>query len=356
MANSKWRVGTALGALALMVPGARAADATAKQFDWFGELRLRGVLVNVAQTKPATDKAVRVKALVGAKGDLADGKVGWGVNICTMPTGKKGITARLDTFGGGNFNGSNSVGFDQLYVALRPTKRTTVTLGKQRNPFWESDGMFDLDLTPEGVVLQNDLSSSKAGGLLTNVGNTLAFLPVAFPKGVNDSPFLVADQLRMRVGAVNTGVGVYYYSGLKQAPTGYNGTYTKNNMTVVSARASYQLPGLKRCPLALTGEVFNNFGSKSKSLGLEGRLDLLKLGAGSASVTYRAVQRSATFDAWVDDDFGEHAGYQNGIKVEYLRPLSKGLNLRAVVFHTQPLQGSLVKRTDRLYVDVIHKF
>lgn len=345
-------------ALTLAAHGAEPAP-----FNWGGDVRIRLDLKSTSHTVPSFDKQVKLRARIGADGALADGKVLWGVKLATVPTGRNPLVSRNLTLAGGNLNGGNAVGIDLAYVTLVPSKRLSVTLGKFVNPFWETDGIFDPDLTLDGVLLSAKLHEGAKDAVVRGVTNSLSWVPLSESKAVTADAFLVADQLRGRLGPVDTALAAYFYSGLKNAGTytdggktlNYTGQYTKDKATVLSLRASSDLPG-KRFPIALTGEVFNNVAVKAKALGLEGRIDFKKVGPGAVWIAYRTVGINATYDGWVDSEFGEHTGYKSGLRVEYSQPVWKTALFRTAFYRFDPVKGGVDKRTNRLLFDVSSRF
>lgn len=350
-------VGTSLG-------GARAQGTApvAKQpaWSWGGDVRLRLELIDYGKpVHTPLDKGVRLRAKIGAQGEVADGKVAWGVRLATMPTDARSANlTRNTTLGGGNLNSCNQVGVDLAYVTLRPTKSTSLTLGKQLFPFWGCDGLFSTaDLTPEGAVLRNRLHTAAKGAVVGDVSNTLAFIPLSLSKGAN--AFMLGDQVKTKLGNVDTALSCFFYDGMRNAPK-YTSTYyfyPNDKLTILAGKALWPVPGLKKFPLVLSGEAFDNVNIKRQSWGLEARVDAPKVGQhGKLALTLRTVGKNATWDGWIEPNFGCNVGYKNGVRVEYMRSIEQNLTWRVAGFRYTPTSGSVGRATGRFHCDLLYTF
>lgn len=352
----------ALGLATCLVGAAGAQEAARPAWNWGGDVRVRVDLKNAFDaSKPhaATfDKGLKLRVRLGANGELADGKVNWALGLSTMPSGQKAVVSRNLTLAGGNLNGGNAVGIDYAYLKFKPTKRLDIAAGKLKNPFWETDAIFDPDLTPEGVACGLDVYKGAKGAVVTDVTNTLALNALNLGKTAN--ALLVGDQLKANLGPVKTALAGYLYTGLKTVAasstfgSAFTGVYTKDQMTVLSLKAAYALP-FKSFPVTLGVNLFDNVAVKAGSLGYEGRLDMSKVGPGTLALTGRVVNRYATYRGTVDDDFGDGTGYK-GVRLVYSLPVYKVASFTVQAFHTDPMKGSGLLRTDRLFLDFSSKF
>lgn len=342
-----------LGVAAAVMGMTHAVGAQEKpSWSWGGDVRTRFDLKQLSGAK--FDKAFRLRMRVGAKGQLADGKVEWAVGLATMPQGKSGVTSRNLTLSGGNIGDKNILGIDYAYIGLKPTKRVGLTLGKLKNPFWESDAIFDADVTPEGIAVGVDVYKGDKASTIKNVTNTTMWSPVNESSTVTADAFMLGNQLKADLGPVKTSLAGYFYTGLaNNAGASYIGKYTKDHMTVLSLRGAYALP-IKRFPITLTISLLDNVAVKAKSLGYEGRLDMPKVGPGALAITARVVNTNATYYAWSDDDFGP-AGHK-GFRLEYGAPIWKAVTLKGTFFHAEPMKGSGVTQYNRAFIDLSTAF
>lgn len=340
-------------ALAGLTSAVGAQEAAKPSWNWGGDVRTRLDLKD--QVKTPVDKGLKLRVRLGATGQLAEGKVTWGVGLATMPPGQKSVVSRNLTLAGGNLKGENAVGIDYAYLTFKPSTRVGVTAGKMKNPFWETDAIFDPDLTPEGLAVAVDVHQGAKGATVKNVTNALMWSPIFESAATTRDAFMLADQLKADLGPVKTALAAYFYGGLKtNAGADYIGKYTKDSMTTLSLKAAYALP-IKKFPITVGVNLFDNVAVKAKSLGLEGRLDMSKVGPGALAITGRVVNNYATYKGWADDDFGPGPGHK-GFRVEYTVPVWKVVNFKTSLFHSEPMKGSGISQHSRLFLDLSTKF
>src|ERR1035438_10787893 len=82
-------------------------------------------------------------------------------------------------------------------------------------PFWETDGIFDQDLNPEGLALSYVISPGSKGDIFTKVKNTLAWEQIRNLGTHSASAWMLGDQLTTTASSnTDLGLAFYYYSGL----------------------------------------------------------------------------------------------------------------------------------------------
>jgi hypothetical protein len=352
--------GLAIGMLAFVT----GAHAQAPSWNWSGDARLRYDMKTKrhlsseegsrSSSYKYTDQLLKLRARIGASGVLPSGKVSWGVKLATSANDKVGRNALL---GGGNLGGNANVGVDLAYIGLKPTKKIDVVLGKMANPFVACDGIFDPDLTPEGAAVVIDVAKGKKGAVIKNVVNTAAYLPLDAANPLKT--MMLADQIKMGIGPVNTAFAIYHTLGIK------GGVYPMDQVSVLHAKAAWDLPIAKKTfPMTLGGDFWINVanvtsGQNKDKVGGEVRLDMAKVWKGKAFVAWRNVGRYSTYASWTDSDFGEGPGY-SGLRAEYSQPILKDLNVRAAYYHYDEAKRIIgpvgASATDRIHVDLNAKF
>jgi hypothetical protein len=343
-----------------------APAATAPSWNWGGDVRVREDL-RVRTHRSYQEELTKLRMLVGATGSLADGKVDWGFRFGTF----NNAVSRNIVLAGGDLNGNNAMGIDLAYLKFKPTDRLSVAVGKIVNPFWESYGVFDPDLTPEGAALSYRIYQAKAkGDLFSNVDNTVAYFGVRNAiAGVNNQPWMLGDQIRATTGRVDLGLACYFYSGLNEggkvaamtqsSDQTVAGLFTKDQMTVISGKVRHAFKVVKQ-PLVVSGEIWDNVQVSKHCMGFEGKVEAPKfLGTGRGSLTYRESNQDSTLAAWADDDLGEGTGYKAGIQAQYSVPIYKNVDFEADYFHYdrwQPLSNPGAMSTNRVFLQVEAKF
>lgn len=345
--KTQWSIAKVLGLTAVVATAAGAQEKAA--WNWSGEAELRAAVMQTPQAAKGNkfDKALQVKALVGANGSVAGGKVDWNVKVGTMPSGATALERHL-TLAGGNLNGGNNIGIDQASLNFHVTKRVNILGGKFANPFTSGGAIFDPDFTPEGIACGVDVWAGTKTSLVKNVTNTAAWLPLAEIKTKTADPMMLADQLHMNIGKVPTALALYYSTGLK------NLGQAKDAATVLDLTVNYDLP-IAKFPINLGAEVFGNVSQSKNALGYELKVGMSKCLTGALGVTYRNVQTAATLGALADNELGAGTGYK-ALRVEWQRPVWKTLNLDVQVNHWDGYKKSGVASQNNLLIDLGTKF
>ena len=303
-------------------------------------------------------------------------------------------------------NGSKKFVFvDLAYGKWTPIKNDnwslSASVGKIENPFVASDLVFDPDYTPEGVALQlaHKLDAVHSFKLMGS-----AFVIDENNQGpITEDPMMVGGQIRWdakwnKSFDTSLGFGGFAISddvvlgngavpNINVGNTRTAGGLLVNDYTplIVDAALTYSFDAGKvfpgPLPVKLFGSYMHNPGADEDNNAYEAGLAVGKSGkkgAWEVSARYKRLEKDATYEELVDDDFGGFyaatpAGYSKG------PGYSSGTNVRGVVlkaayspydaltlavtyFATELIDNpsATVKEKDsgtgRLFVDAIWKF
>ncbi|MBI2300194.1 MAG: putative porin [Armatimonadetes bacterium] len=385
----RW-VGAVVAGLLLAAPGfaaegaAAAADEPVKHSELgiqiHGDARPR--MDMRFRSHQTSDQRPRVRLRLNATGQLLNGHGYWGVGLATNTADP---VSRNTTLGGGDVNGSGgNIGLDFVYLGWRPGPELDLVAGKMKNPLWESGGIFDGDLTPEGGAV-TWLPVRGSSGPVKNLAMTSAFWWVReFTSGkVGSDTYCWANQVRSDIGPVRTGLGLYYFTGLNAlaplpgpplVPRGaaamaqagnqtISGVFPSDHMAVLSGRVSY--PTNPNASVRVGAGIIQNMtndGLSAQRTGYEGWIELPKLaGRSKLTLIYRDLNQNATFSPWSDSDLGEGTGYRAGVQASWTIPLGKNADFGLSYFHYDRNQPNAVPATgamstNRIQIDVTGKF
>ncbi len=316
-------------------------------------------------------------------------------------------------------NGSKKFVFvDLAYGKWTPIKNdhwtASASVGKIENPFVVSDMVFDPDYTPEGVALQLAYQ--------LNAEHTFKLMGAAFvidennQGAITEDPMLLGGQVRWDAKwskriETTLGLGAFAISDSRTLLNGsvpnINAGNARNNTQfldtnktanpnfgrlvsdytpiIADAALTYFFEAGKAYPGALplkfSGSFMHNSGADDDNNAYEAGLQLGKAGkkgAWEVSARYKHLEKDATYEELVDDDFG---GYYAATPAGYARSAgyNSGTNVRGVIlkaayspydaltlavtyFATELIDNpsATVKEKDsgsgRLYLDAIWKF
>lgn len=162
---------------------------------------------------------------------------------------------------------AQSFGLDQFYLVVRPLKNreaVVFTAGKLPQPFWRGDQgtvrselVWDDDVSPIGLVLQDVLHKNSDEARPVRVENTLAYLVMEEPtdfrfSGITGKAYAIVDQLHVQARRVSGAVAYYAYRNLN------SGLRSPN---FIPGQGGFVLPGtpsfLLRPGLQLTNNQVN---------------------------------------------------------------------------------------------------
>ncbi len=355
--------------------GGAAAEEYAKKsdlgFQWNGDARLR--LDTRFRIHTVADPRFRLRLRVGAKGTFAGDGGFWGFGLATNAND---AVSRNITLSGGDIGGTGgNFGVDLAYLGFRPHERVSLVLGKMANPYWASDNVFDPDLTPEGVALGWSIYPGQKTDVIRNVRLTTGYFWVREFANVTADPYAMMTQVRSTIGPVDTGLGFYWYGGLRNVPNAMNqaprqwvgGRFAMDQMGVIHGKAAVPFK-VQQFPMSVGGDIWFNTstkgiaGSKQK-LGWEARLDFPQLGKwngmwGKLMIRGAESLQFSTFSPWADSDLGEGTGFKAGVHAKYTVPVAKNVEVGAAYFHYDQFTPFTPGRasTSRVMVDVSGKF
>ncbi|MBN1445268.1 MAG: putative porin [Candidatus Omnitrophica bacterium] len=149
-------------------------------------------------------------------------RVRWGFDTQVNPQIKFGLriasgsaeqTSTNQTFT--NSFSSKNLWLDKAYVSYSPISipYTSIIGGKMSNPFYNTDLVWDGDVTPEGLAVT--FKNSTANSLFLNAG----FFPLLEISGDYNDPYLLGAQVgfsgKIAEKKFNAGLAYYRYEGLK---------------------------------------------------------------------------------------------------------------------------------------------
>lgn len=162
---------------------------------------------------------------------------------------------------------AQSFGLDQFYLVVRPFKNRDAVVfsaGKVPQPFWRGDQgtvrselVWDDDVSPIGLVLNDTLHKSSDEARPVRVENTLGYFVMEEPTdfrfaGVTGKAYLIADQLHVQAKRVSGAVAYYAYRNLNAG---------LRSPSFVPGQGGFVLPGtppfLLRPGLQLTNNQVN---------------------------------------------------------------------------------------------------
>ncbi len=367
--------------------GGAAAEEYAKKsdlgFQWGGDARMR---LDTRFQKTAfagnvkSDPRFRVRLRIGANGSFANDAGYWGFGLAT---GANNAVSRNVTLAGGDVNGNGgNFGIDRAFVGFKPHKRLDLTVGKMANPYWASDGIFDADLTPEGFAVGWSIYPGQKGDIIKDVTFRTGYYWVRENQAVSADSYAILSQVRSSIGPVQTGVGFYYFGGLRNGlntAAGWGGALSQVNnqivagafgmdeLMVIHGRAAHAFK-VYQFPIAVSGDLWFNASTKNiagskQKLGWEAQINLPQLGKwngrwGSLQIVGRECLQFSAFSPWADSELGEGTGYKAGLKLGYTVPVAKNVDFAASYYHydrfTPWTPGS--QSTNRVQLDVSGKF
>jgi hypothetical protein len=236
-----------------------------------------------------------------------------------------------------NFSAKKPINLDMAYITYAPdwipSGDFSITAGKMENPFWETDMVFDGDITPEGFSQKVGYDLHPDLALFANMGqwilgenNTTA----TGPNRVGEDQFMFGFQVGHRWKIVpkkwelKQALGFYDYYGLKNLPAATK-TFTGgvNNNTLASLNGnsvyahSYNVLALnnelkigywEKLPIRLQGELIHNLASGAYltdgyKLGFV-LGEAKKRGNWQIGYWFERLDADATLSMFADSDFG----------------------------------------------------
>lgn len=252
---------------------------------------------------------------------------------------------------------SNSIGLDQLFVRWKPGEATSVTLGKAPLPLELSPMVWDSDLRPAGVALDQSFAISEFDRLQLVAGY------FAGQQIYGDESRIGAVELawRWHEGAPTHAAALLSYLDFGDLGEATSQGLARTN-TIVNGRlvndyrlADLQLVGhstLRSWPIEARFDYVNNLGADDANEGVRGSLvagDRTQPGGWEFGAAVHRIQKDAVMDAFNSDDWWFHSAVR-GQLVWIGYGLDATWNLRLAGFHER--RDGLDEYTDRIRVDL----
>jgi len=252
---------------------------------------------------------------------------------------------------------SDSIGLDQLFVRWRPGEATSVTLGKTPLPLELSPMVWDTDLRPAGVALDQSFAVSEFDRLQLVAGY------FAGQHLYGDESRIGAVELawRWHEGAPTRAAALLSYldfddlgeltsQGLARTNTIANGRLV-NDYRLLDAQAVGHLTA-GAWPIEARFDYVNNLGADDANEGVRGTLvvgDSTQPHGWELGAVAQRIQRDAVMAAFNSDDWWFHSAARGQMLwVGY--GLDATWSLRLAGFHER--RDGLDEYTDRIKVDL----
>ena len=252
---------------------------------------------------------------------------------------------------------SDSIGLDQLFVRWRPGEATSVTLGKTPLPLELSPMVWDTDLRPAGVALDQSFAVSEFDRLQLVAGY------FAGQHLYGDESRIGAVELawRWHEGAPTRAAALLSYldfddlgeltsQGLARTNTIANGRLV-NDYRLLDAQAVGHLTA-GAWPIEARFDYVNNLGADDSNEGVRGTLvvgDSTQPHGWELGAVAQRIQRDAVMAAFNSDDWWFHSAARGQMLwVGY--GLDATWSLRLAGFHER--RDGLDESTDRIKVDL----
>ncbi len=380
----------------------------------YGDMRLRyeqfwnrrqQVGTNIAGLTDEQDRTrFRYRLRPGMTAKAGDWEAGF--RLASGETSGNGDPVSTNTSFDG-FASKKSINVDLAYLKYTPNfikyGELTLTGGKYENTFWETDMVYDADLTPEGFSEQYKYKVSDGYAIFANLGqwvlsenNTEG---VGSPSTRGMDRYMIGwqlghewkilpkkvelkqavgfyDYINMRGQSVVTDTGI---TVLRNTTTLRNGTpVIEDEFQVLAFNNELRLGFWEKYPIRLQGEYINNLGQTfagNDAYLNEGYKvgailgEAKKRGQWQIGYWYESLEANATFSGFSDSDFGNGGTNNKGhiIKAQYMVTdwVTLGVAYWNVTAVTDVLQNGLTAgtlanqnqyNTERFQFDVVMKF
>jgi len=241
---------------------------------------------------------------------------------------------------------------DKAYISYEPPAVSNLkfTAGKMENPFWETDMVYDHDLTPAGVAEQYSHVFRDENTIFVNFGQwVLAEDNTTQNNGVvsrGEDAYMLGFQaghewkIVPKKFELKQSLGFYDYFGIKDqvasAANTFNGSVIRNSLTttgagtvvwakdfnVFSLNNELKIGYFEKLPITLQGEYINNVATNEFADGYKVGLklwDARKKGQYEIGYWYEFLRADATLSLWTDSDFGSSGTNGKGhiVKARY---------------------------------------
>jgi len=250
------------------------------------------------------------------------------------------------------FGGKKPINVDLAYITYEPNQISGLRLtgGKFENTFWESDMVYDGDLTPEGFTEQYTYKFNDQYGLFANFGQWILAEDNTTANNGTISRGEDAFMYGFQVGhtwkivpkewELKQAVAIYNYEGLQNQAASAANTFTgasiRNSLTTTAAGTvvfakdydifainnELKIGILPKLPITLQGEYINNLAANEFQNGYKVGFklwDAKTKGQYEVGYWYEYLEADANLSLFSDSDFGQGGTNTKGhiLKAKY---------------------------------------
>jgi hypothetical protein len=244
------------------------------------------------------------------------------------------------------------INLDLAFLSYAPSTISglRLTAGKMENPFWESDMIYDEDLTPEGFAEQYIYDLKKNYSIFANFGQWVLFEdnltqnngPISRGADSYMFGFQIGHNWKIipKTWELKQGIAIYDYEGLQDQAASTANTFTgaviRNSLTtsssgvlvwakdfdVFTVNNELKIGVLPKLPITLQGEYVNNLAThefnEAYKVGLK-LWDAKSKGQYEIGYWYEYLEADATLSLFPDSEFGGRGTNAKGhiFKVRY---------------------------------------
>lgn len=307
------------------------------------------------------------------------------------------------------FASKKNINLDLAYLRYRASwikeGELTLTGGKMENPFWETDMLYDGDLTPEGFAQQYKYKFHDSYSVFANLSQWMLAeentTGIGSPSTAGDDRQMLGYQLGHQWKIVpkelelKQAVAYYEYHHLQaqaqatdtgslpvlnNANTVRNGTVVfEDSFNIVAINNELKLTYWEKYPIKLQGEYVHNLGQTFN--GQDAYMaqgykvgavlgDAKKKGQWQFGYWYEHLEANATFSGFSDSDFGGGGTNNKGHIVKATYMLTDWASVSLAYFNVEPIStvvnsGTTVaalqsnqrgNNTQRVQADILMKF
>ncbi len=326
--------------------GEKKGGAKIKVGSWLDELKINGdVRVRYAglfdRQSPSTVAGssgtfddvdrdrYRLRLRVGLTAKAGDWETGFRLASNESDDGIADATSNNTTFD--TFGSKKSINIDTAYMKYNPSYVNGLSLigGKMDVPFWETQMIFDDDLTVEGFAEAYNHSCTDRYSVFAHLGQWVLDENNTTQNAGGDrgeDTYLFAYQIGHNIDitpkklALRQAIGYYDYVNLEDSTTGslFTGATNRNSLdgagtswredfNIFAINNELKIGYFEKVPVRLEGEYIRNFAAAGLNQGfLVGATlwDAKKKGQYEVGYWYEEIQTDASFSPLVDSDFG----------------------------------------------------
>jgi hypothetical protein len=288
----------------------------------------------------------RLRLRIGAFAKAGDWSTG--LRLASGDTGGPAADAISTNTSFDQFFGKKPINIDMAFLTWEPSKVPNLkfTAGKMENPFWETDMVFDGDLTLEGLAEQYSYRFLDEYSVFGNIGqfilaedNTTQNLGIV---SRGEDAYMFGFQVGHKWKVIPSKIELtqalayYDYSHLEtQAATAANtftGAVIRNSLTtagtwqkdynILAVNNEIKLGYCEKVPMTLMGEYINNVAAQEFDDGYKVGIrfwEAKKKGQYEVAYWYERLDADANVSIFADSDFGSGGTNTQGhiLKAKY---------------------------------------